>query len=296
MNIKTVLCPVDFSSLSRRELRLAVDSARRFNARIVLEHNLDPQPPGGLAVSWMWREEHASQRAAAESEAEGRLRTLMAELPSRLVREARLTRGPIDETLLQVARDLPADLLVMGTHGWDTAEHRSVTERVLLHAPCPVLTISEETSDDHADFHSHGLRQPAALLAIEFGRHGRRTLGFGLDLCAQLGLRPLLLHVESGNRQDDETRRQQGVKRLMEMLPRHWRGRAECISAAGRPASTILEQASRHEAVCLMMGCRQRFSRLLVGGEDTARLILHESRYPVWFLPPGVRVSGRLAA
>ena len=146
MDIKTVLCPLDFTELSRRELDLAVDMASRCSARLILEHNVDPQPPGGLAVSWMWRGAHVGQGANREAEAEVRLREVMARLPPEVVCEARLTRGPVDEMLTELARRLPADLLVMGSHGWSVPRHRSVTERVLSHSPCPVLTLAEEAS------------------------------------------------------------------------------------------------------------------------------------------------------
>ena len=46
MPIHTVLCPTDFSPLSQRAVSLAARICRRFGARLVLEHNLDPRPPG----------------------------------------------------------------------------------------------------------------------------------------------------------------------------------------------------------------------------------------------------------
>ena len=57
MEMRTVLCPVDFSGRSGRELSLARDVCREFGARLVLEHNLDPRPPSFLTVTWMWSED-----------------------------------------------------------------------------------------------------------------------------------------------------------------------------------------------------------------------------------------------
>jgi hypothetical protein len=57
MRIRTVLCPVDFTSKTGRELELAKQVCGFFGARLVVEHNLDPRPPNFLTVTWMWSEE-----------------------------------------------------------------------------------------------------------------------------------------------------------------------------------------------------------------------------------------------
>ncbi len=45
IDIKTVLCPLDFSALSDQELRLAGQICERFGARMILQHNIDCMPP-----------------------------------------------------------------------------------------------------------------------------------------------------------------------------------------------------------------------------------------------------------
>lgn len=290
MNIRTVLCPLDFTDLSRRELDLAVDMARRFSARLILEHNLHPQPPGGLAVSWMWRGEHVGQGARQEADAESRLREVMARLPPDLACEARLTRGPVDETIIALARQLPAELVVMGSHGWSEARHRSVTERVLRCAPCPVLTLAEEARSLFGagqGVKAGGDVHPAALIAMNPSAAGQRTLVFGLDLCAAFALRPVVLHVDSrASRRDFDTDRlAQDRRRLEALLPPEWQGRSECMSVGGKPAPAILGIAERTGASCLVLGCHDRFSLTKLGGHTTAYTILHGSKRPVWFLP-----------
>src|SRR6266516_3835565 len=48
MEIKTILCSIDFSSISARVLRLAVEAARLFRSRLVLHHNVDPPLPSEI--------------------------------------------------------------------------------------------------------------------------------------------------------------------------------------------------------------------------------------------------------
>ena len=56
--IKTVLCPVDFSPASEVELNLATQLCERFGARMILQHNIDDVPPVYLANAWMYSETH----------------------------------------------------------------------------------------------------------------------------------------------------------------------------------------------------------------------------------------------
>jgi len=290
MDIKTVLCPLDFTDLSRRELDLAVGVARRFSARLILEHNPDPQPPGGLVASWMRRGEPVQQEGLREADAEARLREVMVDLTPDVVCEARLTRGPVDEAIIEMARKVHADLVVMGSHGWSAPCHRSITERVLRFAPCPVLTLAEEGRPllvSGRDDGSGGAARPSALIAVNASAAGRRTMDFGLDLCAAFDFRPVVLHVDSrASRRDyDRERLARDRRRLESLLPQRWKDRSQCLSAAGKPAPTILATAERAGACCLVLGCHDRFSFSLPAGHKTAYTVLHGSKRPVWFLP-----------
>ena len=58
--------------------------------------------------------------------------------------EVEVATGPPADTILRVAHECVADLIVMGTHGCTGLQHvlhGSVTTQVVWLAPCPVLTI-----------------------------------------------------------------------------------------------------------------------------------------------------------
>jgi nucleotide-binding universal stress UspA family protein len=55
-----------------------------------------------------------------------------------------MVEGSAATEIVQRARDLAADLIVIGTHGRRGLAHAllgSVAERVVQRAPCPVLTV-----------------------------------------------------------------------------------------------------------------------------------------------------------
>ena len=81
MEVKTVLCPVDFSPISLRNLRMAVEVSKRVGARLVIHHNLDVRPPGFLSVAWMWSEDHESDAEQKADEVPAQLEQLFAQIP-----------------------------------------------------------------------------------------------------------------------------------------------------------------------------------------------------------------------
>src|SRR5689334_22964633 len=108
--IHTILHPTDFSERSAYALQLACSLARDYQARLVVLHVAEPPPPPYEQGVMLPMPEHVEDEARADLE---RL-----ELPADDVRaERRLEKGdPVAQTL-RVARELHADLIVMGTHG-----------------------------------------------------------------------------------------------------------------------------------------------------------------------------------
>jgi nucleotide-binding universal stress UspA family protein len=61
--------------------------------------------------------------------------------------------GPPAETIVHVAHERGADLMVMGTHERKGLHHMllgSVAEKVVRLAPCPVLTVKEEEKGEES--------------------------------------------------------------------------------------------------------------------------------------------------
>jgi len=123
-----ILVATDFSDASRLAMEWALEFARVSGARIDLIHVLTLH--GGDPA----RVEEEMPRAVPE-EAEGH------------VDSRRVERAISAEIgIVHAARDLHADLVVLGTHGRTGLSHvflGSVAERVVQLAPCPVLTVRE---------------------------------------------------------------------------------------------------------------------------------------------------------
>ena len=142
MEIRTILVPIDFSACSSVALDQAIELARQLSARLVLLHSyqvsvpLAPAPYLSIPPAFV---ETLRKGASAELEQLAK-RAAAAGVPC----ESRVSNDTTVGAILELAESLPADLIVMGTHGHTGLKHvvlGSTAERIVRLAPCPVLTV-----------------------------------------------------------------------------------------------------------------------------------------------------------
>lgn len=285
-DIQTVLCPVDLSPLSERALSIAIAVCRRLGARLVLEHNLDSLPPGLLGVSWMYSQEQQAGERDKVRRSDKALRRLLSDIPQELAPEAKVTQGPVAEALLHLARELPAELLVMGTHGPSSSEHHSLTEDIVRQAPCAVLTLNEEVDAD-AVIRSFGeaTGKASLLLPVDLSERSEAALGFAIHLMERIPLRLTLLHVVAERATDREVASHR--EKLEGLVPPELANRVSVELRVGEAAQQILEAARlERPLLVLMMGHGNSFLRRLLLSSTTIG-VLGRCVCPVLFLPPG---------
>lgn len=151
-----ILVPVDGSPTSMAGLDEAVKLALRLGARIRLMHVVDEMP---LAVSAegfgaMSGDLLTMLREAGEQVLEqARVRVAAAGVPVDVVLFDSL-RGRLSDHVVAQARDWPAELIVIGTHGRRGVGRMvlgSDAEQVLRQAPVPVLLVRAPGAGSAAD-------------------------------------------------------------------------------------------------------------------------------------------------
>ena len=140
--IRKILVAVDFSEHADRALDTAVGFAKQFGAEFHLVHAFGvPIPlvaPYEVAIPTALLEE---ARQAAASGLDALVRKVAAK---GIAATSHLGEIPAASAIVDLAEDLGADLIVMGTRGRTGFKHvllGSVAERTLRHAPCCVLTV-----------------------------------------------------------------------------------------------------------------------------------------------------------
>ena len=162
MAVTHVLMPTDFSPTAAHALDYAFDEARLHGAKLTLLHVVPPgtgtdvhyvstpgypgafDPAATARVGAPWP---AHPGAVVRRDVSDEVLTQLRDLIPHARRKrwgAELAVGSPAETIVRVARELGADLIVMGTHGRVGLQHAllgSVAEKVVRLAPCPVLTV-----------------------------------------------------------------------------------------------------------------------------------------------------------
>jgi len=133
--LKTILHATDFSDPSAAAFRFACGLARDYKTRLVVLHVVPPPESHGEVVAR--RQDHGYHHDLWRL-----LDRVRPEDPAVTV-ERRLEDGQPAATILRVAREEGADLIVLGTQGRRGLGRLllgSVAEQVVRQAPCPVLT------------------------------------------------------------------------------------------------------------------------------------------------------------
>jgi nucleotide-binding universal stress UspA family protein len=145
-----ICCAVDFSEPSWIAMEHAAELASRLGADLTLVHVRPPPPPAATDVL-------VSSRGTSDVDARQAEETLEVWRSDAEARASRPVRAKVllGDPALEIARfasDSGADLVVLGTHGRSGLSRLllgSVAERVLRHAPVPVLVIRDHLRIAH---------------------------------------------------------------------------------------------------------------------------------------------------
>jgi universal stress protein A len=146
--IRRILVPTDFSDPSHDALTTAMAFASAFGGTLDLVHvaiatSYVLPPPIDLATIPFDMTKTLEQATAGLASEEARVRA--AGLPC----ESATLFGRPDTEIVDRAVGTRADLIVMGTHGRSGLAHAlmgSVAERVIRHAPCPILIVPQRAT------------------------------------------------------------------------------------------------------------------------------------------------------
>jgi nucleotide-binding universal stress UspA family protein len=306
IEIKTILCPIDFSDYSRRALDHAVAIARWYDSTITVLHVCTVAPVAAYAPG-----SPILESAILTPEDRTRLTSDMgrfsqtadlADVPIEIL----LREGSIATEILEQA--MHADLLVIGTHGrsgFDRLVLGSVTEKVLRKATCPVLTVPAHAPD----------AVPAApvifkrvLCPIDFSDSSMHALNYAMSLAQEADARLTVLHVMVYNLEVEAPDMYKTVmadrrlvtdyrdrceeysrERLRDAVPDTVRAycTVETLLATGKPYREILRVAGEQQTEVIVMGIQGRGAADLMFFGSTTQHVVRHATCPVLAIRKG---------
>jgi len=146
IKLRNILVPTDFTECSHKALSYALALAKQFGAEILLLHVVESVP----TVAQDALLQSSMLTVALHEESEKRLDRLQRELMTEAAVSTMTTDGLPWQRIAEVAREKNMDLIVAGT-GSHTGLARvilgSTAERIVRHAPCPVMVVREREHD-----------------------------------------------------------------------------------------------------------------------------------------------------
>lgn len=188
---KKILVPLDGSELAERALPVALHLARQMQSELTLL-SVAQQEPVAVAESmgyglWVPNETLPEIRNRLEDYL---TQTTEKYKTANVVMRQQLEVGDEAGEIIDTAVSQQFDLIIMSTHGRSGISRwlmGSVTEKVLHHAPCPLLILRDDTLPEHI------------LITLDGSELAETALLPGLALAVGLGADVTLLQVLEGS-------------------------------------------------------------------------------------------------
>lgn len=283
LEIKLILCPIDFSEFSVRAYRHSLSLAQHYRAKLVVQHIVEiwRHPSASFAATVSLYDEYCqSLRGSGKEQLQEFVKNhTHLEVQPELV----VDQGIAPDSILSRAQAQKSDLIVMGTHGlrgFDRLMLGSVTDRVMRRAPCPVMAVREPPHDTvAAGQERHCLHHLDRILSCtDFSEDSERALNYAISATAEYDAELTLLHVLEDVPSPAKTEQAIGVatERLGKLIsPERCKTlKVKTAVRIGKPYREIIQFAQEAQTDLVSMGVRGRGTLdLEVFGSTTYRVM-----------------------
>jgi nucleotide-binding universal stress UspA family protein len=287
LEIKNILCPIDFSEFSARAYHHALSLAEHYRAKLVAHHivELSRYPYAEYAAS---AGDYAEFCRALRDGGMEQLREFVKkhghdEIQPELV----VHEGVAPDCILSLAQAQKVDLIVMGTHGrrgYDRFVLGSVTNRVMRRTPCPVLAVCKTPHGSVSADMAAGEPRPFVrhlnriLFCTDFSENSERALNYAISVTEEYDAELTLLHVLEEVPSPARTKEAMATaaKQLDKLIPPEARKNLKIKTAVriGKPYQQIIQLAEETQVDMVAMGVRGRGALdLAVFGSTTYRVL-----------------------
>ena len=268
VQFKKILCATDFSDFSNHTVNYGVALAKEFGARLIICHVIDLS---SVAIYGEFQLDPVGQQKRIIEDANEQLEALTGDQP--VDWEPLITVGKPADEIIRAVEEKDIDLVISATRGRSGLKRLilgSVTERLMLTLPCPLLVL-RSPEHDFVKTPDQVIRLKKILVGCDFSPDSVQAFNHALSLAqefqAELHLANVIEPPAQPNLMKDHTSaidKIQGdyrnliTQKLKEMVPeeaRNWCTPQTSI-LEGPPDEALAKYAESNDVDMIVMGIR----------------------------------------
>lgn len=281
--VKKVLVPIDFSITSKQALEYSSIFCEKFNAKLHLMHVIS----AGSYDKVLPDIEHAARGE--------RLRELLSVKMNELADkystcnpdgvQVHLSDGNISREIINVSKEIDADLILMGTHGVGGFEEFFVGSnayRVVTAATCPVLSVQEK---------AQGLHFKNIALTFDSTPHTRDKVSEAVAFAEKFGSTVHMALLQTDESEDEASKFRLKIKQVEDYMDKHGVKYTIKHVIGDDVAKMTMDFANKVNADLMVIMTEQEARTGLFMGPAAQRIVNH-SKIPVLSVTPIGMVKG----
>lgn len=277
--IKKILIPFDFSETAELALEHAVFMAKLHKADIILLHVIESYSFTS-AISQAFGKSQSEFEQKIETSANDRLKELTSKLhhDSGMSVNFRIESGKIYKSIVNISQEMDVDIIIMGTHGVSGFQEFLVgsnTYRVVMSAPCPVISVQTQAK-------KIGFKN--IVLPIDNSSSSRQKVKHAVEIAKHYGS---VVHIAGmATMSDLDMLRRFDVKihQVKDYLDEHGVAYSVKMFKGENAASITMDFATQMNSDLIMMMTDQEGSGIFMG--NFAQQIINHSKIPVMSIRP----------
>jgi nucleotide-binding universal stress UspA family protein len=267
LEIRLILCPIDFSEFSVWAYRHALSLAEHYQSKLVALHIVELWRYPSLSFCVYPNDYEECCQALHEHGKKQLQEFVRNNTDGETQPEIVVEQGNAADSILSFARARKVHLIVMGTHGRRGFERLvlgSVTDRMIRKAPCPVLALTKPPGDSletgKEPSHEHRLRH--ILFCTDFSTNSEQAFNHAISTTAEYDAELTLLHVleEVPSAAKTEQSKEAAAEQLERLIPPEARKtlKTKSVVRIGKPYQQIIQLVKEARIDMVVMGVRGR--------------------------------------
>src|SRR6185503_13034058 len=278
-HIKRILIPFDFSETAELALEHGTFMAKLFKAEIALLHVIESYSFAS-AITSAFSKTQSEYEEKVESSANDKFRDMATKIhhDTGMTVNYQTVRGKIYKSIVQVAKDLESDVIIMGTHGSSGFQEYLVgsnTFKVVSSGPCPVISV--QTHAKKIGFHdivlpidNSGTSRQKVPLVTEMAKHYKSVVHIaGLMTVTDVDL---------------QRRFEVKVHQVKDFIEEHEIAHTVKIFKGDNPTTTLTDYSTQINADLMVIMTDQEGSGMFMG--SAAQQLVNHSTIPIMSIRP----------